>query len=121
MGFRDYLTEQAAEREDRAAAIGDAKNLWRATRERELRRMLAVTPFSAVRAIWALPLPTSQSGATSIAEELVAWVGHVKRGADRELAAAMFSDLVRERLCVQFAEARAQAECDAMPESAWVA
>jgi hypothetical protein len=116
MGFRDHLTEQAAAREDRAAAVGAKKDAWRGTRARELRRMLRDTPFAAVRAIWAQPLSTAQCGTTSIAEELVAWVAHVKRGADRELAAAMFSDLVRERLVVQFAEAYAQAECDAAPD-----
>lgn len=121
MGFRDYVVEQAAAREDRAYALTEKQDAWRVDRELELRRMLRDTPFSAVRAIWGQPLATSQSGTVSIAEEMVAWVGHVKRGADRELAAAMFSDLVRERLCVQFAEAYAQAECNALPESAWEA
>ena len=119
MGFRDYLTETAAAAEDRAAAAGITRDAWRATRERELRRMLRETPFAAVRAIWAWPLSTAQCGTTSIAEELVAWTSHVKRGADRDLAAAMFSGFVRERLVVQFAEAYAQAECNALPESRW--
>lgn len=84
-------------------------------RAKALRLMLNTTPYGRIDAIW------SPAKSVSVGAEMVSWVNHVSADADQALAEALFSDAACKRLVGLFADAYAEAEADAKPESAWEA
>ena len=114
MGFRDYLTEQAAQREDRAADITARQQAWRADRELAIVADLETRPLLAC-----MPAHWSRETAPPVSVELVEWVMHTSGDAARTLAEAIYSPTARHRLHRLFAADAAEIECDALPGSAW--
>ncbi len=114
MGSRDYLTEQAAAREDRAADITAAQQAWRARRETAIVADLETRPLLAsITAHW------GTEKEPPVGAELVEWVMNTSGDAARTLAEAIYSPTARHRLHRLFAADAAEIECDKLPESHW--
>ena len=114
MGFRDYVVEQAAAREDRAYALTEKQDAWRSDRERDLLQLLADRPLLAT-----VPGCYSTEKMPPAAVEMVAWVLEHSAEPERALAEAIYSTAARDRMHRTWVAAQAERECDAMPESAW--
>lgn len=82
-------------------------------RAKALRLMLNTTPYGRIDAIW------SPAKSVAVGAELVSWVANTAADADQALAEAIFSEPARKALIAKFADAYAEAEADAKPESAW--
>jgi hypothetical protein len=114
MGFRDYLTEQAAAHENRAADRDAAMSAWRETRETAIVADLETRPLLAC-----MPAHWSTETAPPVSVEMVEWVMQTSGDAARTLAEAIYSLTARYRLHRMFAADAASIECDALPESHW--
>ena len=116
MGFRDYVVEQAAAAEDRAADLSAKQDAWRDRRATAIVADLETRPMLACMTACYSPERNPPVGV-----ELVAWVMATSADPDRTLAEMIYSVTARHRLHRVFAAAAAEHECDQRPESAWEA